>query len=151
MEFTRCVRHPYNTPKKTPSLSLCILMIPSICLVNEGYKRDPAAWQRCKVRAQKGSTGFAVQRYVDSCLPCTPYVSSRDLIRHARSDISIFAFACKGYDIPCGWKILPVFAAVHLDSSVYDHPHQFNPWRWQVISRAPLNALALCMSSFIRG
>ncbi|CAL9198466.1 unnamed protein product [Musa hybrid cultivar] len=37
----------------------------------------------------------------------------------------------KGYDIPCGWKILPVFAAVHLDSSVYDHPHQFNPWRWQ--------------------
>ncbi|XP_026657243.2 cytochrome P450 90B2-like isoform X2 [Phoenix dactylifera] len=38
----------------------------------------------------------------------------------------------KGYDIPCGWKILPVFAAVHLDSSLYDDPHQFNPWRWQI-------------------
>nr|XP_010936277.2 LOW QUALITY PROTEIN: cytochrome P450 90B2 [Elaeis guineensis] len=37
----------------------------------------------------------------------------------------------KGYDIPCGWKILPVFVAVHLDSSLYDDPHQFNPWRWQ--------------------
>ncbi|KAG6471622.1 hypothetical protein ZIOFF_069066 [Zingiber officinale] len=37
----------------------------------------------------------------------------------------------KGYKIPRGWKILPVFATVHLDSSVYDDPHQFNPWRWE--------------------
>ncbi|XP_074591709.1 steroid (22S)-hydroxylase-like [Curcuma longa] len=37
----------------------------------------------------------------------------------------------KGYKIPCGWKILPVFASVHLDSSLYDDPHQFRPWRWQ--------------------
>ncbi|OAY78805.1 Cytochrome P450 90B1 [Ananas comosus] len=37
----------------------------------------------------------------------------------------------KGYDIPRGWKILPVFAAVHLDSSLYQDPHQFNPWRWK--------------------
>ncbi|XP_074571287.1 steroid (22S)-hydroxylase-like isoform X2 [Curcuma longa] len=37
----------------------------------------------------------------------------------------------KGYKIPCGWKILPVFATVHLDPSLYDDPHQFNPWRWQ--------------------
>ncbi|XP_020572910.1 cytochrome P450 90B2 [Phalaenopsis equestris] len=36
-----------------------------------------------------------------------------------------------GYDIPCGWKVLPVFAAVHLDSELYNEPHQFNPWRWQ--------------------
>nr|CAD1832855.1 unnamed protein product [Ananas comosus var. bracteatus] len=36
-----------------------------------------------------------------------------------------------GYDIPRGWKILPVFAAVHLDSSLYQDPHQFNPWRWK--------------------
>ncbi|XP_038705114.1 cytochrome P450 90B1-like isoform X2 [Tripterygium wilfordii] len=37
----------------------------------------------------------------------------------------------KGYDIPCGWKVLPVISAVHLDSSVFEEPHQFNPWRWQ--------------------
>ncbi|XP_010254867.1 PREDICTED: cytochrome P450 90B1-like [Nelumbo nucifera] len=37
----------------------------------------------------------------------------------------------KGYDIPSGWKVLPVFAAVHLDPSTYDHPQHFNPWRWQ--------------------
>nr|A0A517FNB9.1 RecName: Full=Cholesterol 22-monohydroxylase CYP90B52; AltName: Full=Cytochrome P450 CYP90B52; Short=PpCYP90B52 [Paris polyphylla]QDS03627.1 cytochrome P450 CYP90B52 [Paris polyphylla] len=37
----------------------------------------------------------------------------------------------KGYDIPCGWKVLPVFAAVHLDSTLYSDPHRFNPWRWQ--------------------
>lgn len=36
----------------------------------------------------------------------------------------------KGYDIPCGWKVLPVIAAVHLDASLFDQPHLFNPWRW---------------------
>ncbi|PIN24137.1 Cytochrome P450 CYP4/CYP19/CYP26 subfamily [Handroanthus impetiginosus] len=37
----------------------------------------------------------------------------------------------KGYDIPCGWKVLPVIAAVHLDQSLFDQPWHFNPWRWQ--------------------
>ncbi|WOL16987.1 Cytochrome P450 [Canna indica] len=45
----------------------------------------------------------------------------------------------KGYDIPCGWKILPVFAAVHLDSAVYDQPHTFDPWRWQSTTTASTN------------
>ncbi|XP_042494437.1 cytochrome P450 90B1-like isoform X3 [Macadamia integrifolia] len=36
----------------------------------------------------------------------------------------------KGYDIPSGWKVLPVFDAVHLDPLVYDQPQHFNPWRW---------------------
>ncbi|XVF15750.1 hypothetical protein REPUB_Repub09cG0182800 [Reevesia pubescens] len=37
----------------------------------------------------------------------------------------------KGYDIPCGWKVLPVIAAVHLDPCLFDQPQHFNPWRWQ--------------------
>ncbi|KAI3502899.1 hypothetical protein L1887_31285 [Cichorium endivia] len=37
----------------------------------------------------------------------------------------------KGYDIPCGWKVLPVIAAVHLDPTIFDQPHLFDPWRWQ--------------------
>nr|UOI39556.1 heme-thiolate protein [Betula platyphylla]UVJ47661.1 heme-thiolate protein [Betula platyphylla] len=37
----------------------------------------------------------------------------------------------RGYDIPCGWKVLPVIAAVHLDTLLFDQPRQFNPWRWQ--------------------
>ncbi|XP_076930455.1 cholesterol 22-monohydroxylase CYP90B51-like [Bidens hawaiensis] len=37
----------------------------------------------------------------------------------------------KGYDIPCGWKVLPVIAAVHLDPIHFDQPHLFDPWRWQ--------------------
>ncbi|GMN29478.1 hypothetical protein TIFTF001_002448 [Ficus carica] len=37
----------------------------------------------------------------------------------------------RGYDIPCGWKVLPVIAAVHLDPTLFDHPQHFNPWRWQ--------------------
>ncbi|KAL6520063.1 hypothetical protein OROHE_017206 [Orobanche hederae] len=40
----------------------------------------------------------------------------------------------KGYDIPCGWKVLPVIAAVHLDPSLFDQPWHFNPWRWQQFS-----------------
>ncbi|MBA0770112.1 hypothetical protein Gotri_018785 [Gossypium trilobum] len=42
----------------------------------------------------------------------------------------------KGYDIPCGWKVLPVIAAVHLDPCLFDRPQLFNPWRWQV-SQSP--------------
>ncbi|KAL5554166.1 hypothetical protein UlMin_041567 [Ulmus minor] len=37
----------------------------------------------------------------------------------------------KGYDISCGWKVLPVIAEVHLDPMLFDHPQHFNPWRWQ--------------------
>ncbi|KAH9300970.1 hypothetical protein KI387_012553, partial [Taxus chinensis] len=37
----------------------------------------------------------------------------------------------KGYEIPAGWKVLPVFDAVHLDSTVYENPMEFDPWRWQ--------------------
>ncbi|XP_020103827.1 cytochrome P450 90B1-like isoform X2 [Ananas comosus] len=46
----------------------------------------------------------------------------RKVIKHVRY---------KGYDIPCGWKILPVFDAVHLDSTMHEDPQKFNPWRWQ--------------------
>ncbi|KAF7135583.1 hypothetical protein RHSIM_Rhsim08G0114900 [Rhododendron simsii] len=42
----------------------------------------------------------------------------------------------QGYDIPRGWKVLPVVAAVHLDPSHFDQPHHFNPWRWQSKNRA---------------
>ncbi|KAJ1415308.1 Cytochrome P450 [Sesbania bispinosa] len=56
----------------------------------------------------------------------------------------------KGYDIPCGWKVLPVIAAVHLDPSLFDQPQHFNPWRWQekgkrIISRGP-QALELVLA-----
>lgn len=37
----------------------------------------------------------------------------------------------KGYDIPAGWKVLPVFDAVHLDPNLYDEPLDFNPDRWK--------------------
>ncbi|KAK4262179.1 hypothetical protein QN277_027764 [Acacia crassicarpa] len=37
----------------------------------------------------------------------------------------------KGYDIPRGWQVLPMFIAVHMDPSHFDHPLLFHPWRWQ--------------------
>ncbi|XVF60173.1 hypothetical protein PTKIN_Ptkin08bG0023100 [Pterospermum kingtungense] len=36
----------------------------------------------------------------------------------------------KGYFIPSGWKVLPVFTAVHFDPSLHENPMEFNPWRW---------------------
>ncbi|XP_047312829.1 cytochrome P450 90B1 [Impatiens glandulifera] len=54
----------------------------------------------------------------------------RFLHRRAIKDIKY-----KGYDIPRGWKVLPVIAAVHYDPSVFDNPHQFDPSRWQSRSR----------------
>ncbi|KAK6922724.1 Cytochrome P450 [Dillenia turbinata] len=50
----------------------------------------------------------------------------RFLHRKALKDVKY-----KGYDIPCGWKVLPVISAVHLDPSLFDQPQHFNPWRWQ--------------------
>ncbi|XP_010091301.2 cytochrome P450 90B1, partial [Morus notabilis] len=56
----------------------------------------------------------------------------RFLHRKALKDVKY-----KGYDIPCGWKVLPVIAAVHLDPMLFDHPQHFNPWRWQVSHSFP--------------
>ncbi|XXG57082.1 hypothetical protein AAC387_Pa03g4328 [Persea americana] len=37
----------------------------------------------------------------------------------------------KGFEIPVGWKVLPIFSGVHLDPSQYSNPQEFNPWRWK--------------------
>ena len=49
-----------------------------------------------------------------------------------RTENVLIGLCLKGYDIPCGWKVLPVISAVHLDPSLFDQPQHFNPWRWQV-------------------
>lgn len=53
----------------------------------------------------------------------------------------------KGYDIPSGWKVLPVVAAVHLDPSHFDQPHHFNPWRWQNTSGSSCSTMGTTMSN----
>ncbi|KAJ9687087.1 hypothetical protein PVL29_015800 [Vitis rotundifolia] len=37
----------------------------------------------------------------------------------------------RDYQIPSGWKVLPVFSAVHLDPSLHASALQFHPWRWE--------------------
>ncbi|KAL5798167.1 hypothetical protein ACOSQ2_002987 [Xanthoceras sorbifolium] len=37
----------------------------------------------------------------------------------------------RDYLIPSGWKVLPVFTAVHLDPSLHANADQFHPWRWE--------------------
>ncbi|KAF2308434.1 hypothetical protein GH714_009621 [Hevea brasiliensis] len=36
----------------------------------------------------------------------------------------------KGYIVPSGWKVLPVFTGAHFDASLHENPFEFNPWRW---------------------
>ncbi|KAL0728123.1 hypothetical protein Bca4012_024216 [Brassica carinata] len=36
----------------------------------------------------------------------------------------------KEYVIPKGWKVFPIFTAVHLDPSLHENPYEFNPMRW---------------------
>lgn len=50
------------------------------------------------------------------------------VIRKAMKDVEI-----KGYLIPKGWCVLTHFRSVHLDENHHESPHEFNPWRWQVI------------------
>ncbi|RZS28294.1 hypothetical protein BHM03_00061866 [Ensete ventricosum] len=37
----------------------------------------------------------------------------------------------KEFEIPAGWKVLPILAGVHLDGSLYNDPFRFDPRRWQ--------------------
>ncbi|KAL1206013.1 Cytochrome [Cardamine amara subsp. amara] len=45
--------------------------------------------------------------------------------RRATHDIKF-----KEYVIPKGWKVFPIFTAVHLDPSLHENPFEFNPMRW---------------------
>lgn len=37
----------------------------------------------------------------------------------------------KGYTIPAGWAVMVCPPAVHLNPTKYNHPLEFNPWRWE--------------------
>ncbi|KAL6845776.1 hypothetical protein ACP4OV_024351 [Aristida adscensionis] len=41
----------------------------------------------------------------------------------------------KEYLIPSGWKVLPVFSAVHLNPSLHGNAQQFQPCRWEGASQ----------------
>ncbi|KAK2647736.1 hypothetical protein Ddye_015225 [Dipteronia dyeriana] len=42
----------------------------------------------------------------------------------------------RDYLIPSGWKVLPVFTAVHLDPSLHANADEFHPWRWETQEQA---------------
>ncbi|KAK8936481.1 Cytochrome P450 90B1 [Platanthera zijinensis] len=37
----------------------------------------------------------------------------------------------KGYDIPSGWSVILLLVSAHMDSSMYEDPKKFDPWRWK--------------------
>ncbi|PKU66874.1 cytochrome P450 724B1 [Dendrobium catenatum] len=42
----------------------------------------------------------------------------------------------KGFEIPAGWKVLPIITGVHLDPSLHSDPSTFNPYRWKNVDSA---------------
>nr|QNS30008.1 cytochrome P450 [Nothapodytes nimmoniana] len=48
------------------------------------------------------------------------------LFRRALKDIPV-----NGYTIPAGWVIMIATAALHLNSTPFEDPLAFNPWRWK--------------------
>ncbi|XP_031493275.1 cytochrome P450 724B1-like [Nymphaea colorata] len=64
------------------------------------------------------------QQVINEALRCGNVV--KFLHRRAIKDVKF-----KDYFIPAGWKVLPVFSAVHLDPSLHLNAHQFHPWRWK--------------------
>ncbi|PON44230.1 Cytochrome P450 [Parasponia andersonii] len=37
----------------------------------------------------------------------------------------------RDYQIPSGWKVLPILSAIHLDPSLHSNALKFHPWRWE--------------------
>ncbi|CAN6479642.1 unnamed protein product [Victoria cruziana] len=66
------------------------------------------------------------QQVINEALRCGNVV--KFLHRKAIKDVEY-----KDYFIPAGWKVLPVFSAVHLDPSLHPNAHQFHPWRWKLL------------------
>ncbi|CAO2840173.1 unnamed protein product [Amaranthus hypochondriacus] len=91
--------------------------------------------ENMKVKKVKADVGEAMYWADYLSLPFTQMVITETLrmgniitgvMRKAMKDVEI-----KGYLIPKGWCVLTYLRSVHLDDTLYDSPHQFNPWRWQ--------------------
>ncbi|XP_042500165.1 cytochrome P450 724B1 [Macadamia integrifolia] len=63
------------------------------------------------------------QNVINEALRCGNIV--KFVHRKALKDVNF-----KEYFIPSGWKVLPVFTAVHLNPSLHEDALEFNPWRW---------------------
>ncbi|KAG9448791.1 hypothetical protein H6P81_008756 [Aristolochia fimbriata] len=69
------------------------------------------------------------QQVINEALRCGNIV--KFVHRKALKDVRF-----KDYFIPSGWKVLPVFSAVHLDPSLHGSAFEFHPWRWENQSQA---------------
>ncbi|XP_058102038.1 cytochrome P450 724B1 [Magnolia sinica] len=63
------------------------------------------------------------QNVINEALRCGNIV--KFVHRKALKDVQF-----KGYLIPSGWKVLPVFSAAHLDPSLHEEASEFCPRRW---------------------
>ncbi|KAL6650876.1 hypothetical protein ACP70R_009801 [Stipagrostis hirtigluma subsp. patula] len=68
------------------------------------------------------------QQVVNEALRCGNIV--KFVHRKALKDVRY-----KEYLIPSGWKVLPVFSAVHLNPSLHGNAQQFQPSRWEGASQ----------------
>ncbi|KAF8399809.1 hypothetical protein HHK36_015680 [Tetracentron sinense] len=105
---------------KANSLSLSLRRTPSH-KENEGGRRT-LELGRLQANAVHSQCNKAVT-VINEALRCGNVV--KFVHRKALKDVNF-----KGYLIPSGWKVLPVFTASHLDPSLHENASEFNPWRW---------------------
>ncbi|KAJ4973420.1 hypothetical protein NE237_006594 [Protea cynaroides] len=82
----------------------------------EKQKGEPLNWEDYKKME-------FTQNVINEALRCGNIV--KFVHRKAIKDVNF-----KGYFIPSGWKVLPVFTAVNLNPSLHENASEFNPWRW---------------------
>ncbi|XP_012490992.1 cytochrome P450 724B1 [Gossypium raimondii] len=111
-----------------------------MCMVVHFLSHSPAAFQQLKqehlkIRSMKQKHDDHLDWEDYKKMEFTQYVINEALRygnvvkfvhRKALKDVKY-----KGYLIPSGWKVLPVFTAVHLDPSLHANATQFHPWRWE--------------------
>ncbi|KAL5998261.1 hypothetical protein ACLOJK_009199 [Asimina triloba] len=91
--------------------------------ISKRKKGEQLNWEDYK---QMGFT----QKVINEALRCGNIV--KFVHRKALKDVQFKGnVAIAGYVIPSGWKVLPVFSAVHLDPSVHENPSEFCPRRWE--------------------
>ncbi|CAN8299785.1 unnamed protein product [Cochlearia groenlandica] len=103
------------------------------------------------IRANKGDREFLnwedyqkmdfTQCVMSEALRCGNIVKT--VHRKATQDIQF-----KENVIPKGWKVFPIFTAVHLDPSLHEDPYEFDPMRWN--DKAKMNKKTTAFGGGVR-
>ncbi|KAJ3695894.1 hypothetical protein LUZ60_001271 [Juncus effusus] len=83
-----------------------------------GFGAEPLTWAQTR-------SMVVTQRVIMESLRMSSIISFT--FREAVANVEY-----KGYLIPKGWKVMPLFRSIHHNPKIHPHPHEFNPSRFKV-------------------